>query len=104
MNEPHPPEENPYVVRQVADAATSQIEQRKPGIVAIVLSVILGLVLGLIAFGATFFFTCLGVASVAGMDSGFGVLTVFFVSVITGLVAFVFTFRGIQIVVRSFEV
>jgi len=104
MSEPQPPEDNPYEATQVADVATSEIDRRKPGIVAVVLSVILGLVAGLIAFGATFFFTCLGVASLSGMESGFGTLGVFSVSVVTGLIAFVFAFRGIQIMVRSFSV
>ena len=104
MSEPQPPEDNPYVATQVADVATSEIDRRKPGIVAIVLSVILGLVAGVIAFGATFFFTCLGVASLGGMESDVGIMGVFAVSVVTGLTAFVFAFRGIQIMVRSFSV
>ena len=104
MSEQQPPEDNPYVATQVADVATSEIERQKPGIVAVLLSVILGLVAGLIAFGATFFFTCLGVASLGGMDSGVGALAVFSVSVVTGLVAFVFTFRGFQTMVRTFKV
>lgn len=104
MSEPTPTEDNPYMATQVADIATSEIERPKPGIVAVVLSVILGLLAGLLAFGATFFFTCLGVASLGGMDSGFGVLTVFSVSVVTGLVAFVFTIRGFLMMVRTFKV
>ncbi|MEZ6033920.1 MAG: hypothetical protein R3C17_12565 [Planctomycetaceae bacterium] len=104
MSEPQPPEDNPYVATQVTDVATSEIDRRKPSTVAVVLSVILGLVAGLLAFGATFFFTCLGVASLGGMDSGFGVLTVFSVSVVTGLVAFVFTIRGFLMMVGTFKV
>lgn len=103
MSEPPPPDDNPYVATQVADVATSEIERQKPGIVAVVVSVILGLVAGLIAFGATFFFTCLGVASLGGMDY-VGPLELFSVSVVTGLVAFVFTFRGFQVLVRTFKV
>lgn len=105
MNEPTPqPEENPYRASQVADIATSVSDRSQPGPVAIVFSVMTGLAVAVLTFCATFFFTCLGVISVASdgpMSGDFGMAVVFVVAGLATVAAFVFTVMGFLKVVRS---
>ena len=105
MNEPAPqqPDENPYLATQVADIATSVSDRSKPGTVAIVFSVMTGLAVALLTFAATFFFTCLGVNSIDGLRSEFGMVIVFVVAGLTTVAAFVFTVWGFLKVVRALK-
>ena len=103
MNEPQQPEENPYEATQVADIATSVSDRQKPGTVAVLFSVILGLVVAVIAFGATFFFTCLGVLSIDGMNEDNGMVFASLVAGPTAVAAFIFTVWGFLKIVRAFK-
>lgn len=104
MNEPKPqPDENPYLAPQVADIATSVTDRQKPGAVAVVLTVVLGLVTAVIAFAVTFFFTCLGMLSIDGLDNESGWGVVLLVAGLTAVAAFIFTFGRFLKVVRAMK-
>jgi hypothetical protein len=104
MNEPTPqPEENPYLATQVADVASSAPERSQPGTAAIVFSVITGLAVAVLTFGVTFFFTCVGVNSIDGLRSEFGMVIVFVVAGLTTVATFVFTVWGFLKIVRSLK-
>ena len=105
MNEATPqPEENPYLATQVADVAGSVSDRSQPGTVAIVFSVMTGLAVAVLTFGATFFFTCLGVNSIDGLrDPFFGMVIVCVVAGLTTVAAFVFTVWGFLKIVRSLK-
>ena len=69
MNEPKPqPEQNPYEATQVAEMATSVTDRQKPGTVAVAFSVVLGLAVAVIAFGVSFFATCVGLDGIGAVD------------------------------------
>ncbi len=91
---PEPADINPYIASEVTDIATSVTDRRKPGALAVVMSVALGLVVAVLVFGATFFFTCLGVMSVGSLDNEFGMVLTFSVASLTTVAAFVFAVRG----------
>lgn len=104
MSEPTPqPEENPYLATQVADISTSVSDRSQPGTVAIVFSVMTGLAVAVLAFAATFFFTCLGVNSINSLRGDFGMVLVFGISGVTTVAAFVFTVWGFLKVVRALK-
>lgn len=104
MNEPpQKPEENPYLATQVADVAASLSDRRQPGTVAIVFSVMTGLAVAVLTFGVTFFFTCVGVNSIDGLRSEFGMVIVFVVAGLTTVAAFVFTVWGFLKFVRAMK-
>lgn len=104
MSEPRSqPEENPYLATQVADIANSVSDRSQPGTLAIVFSVMTGLAVAVLTFGATFFFTCLGVSSIYGLRSEFGMVIVFVVAGLTTVAAFVFTVWGFLKVVRALK-
>ena len=104
MNEPQQPEENPYEVAQVAEIATSLTDRQKPGAVAVAFSVVLGLVAAVIAFGVSFFATCVGLDSIGAVDvnSELGIVFLFLVAGLTAVAAFVFTVWGLLKFVRAF--
>ena len=103
MSEPHSAEENPYLATQVADISTSGSDRSQPGTLAIVFSVMTGLAVAVLTFGVTFFFTCLGVNSIDGLRSEFGMVIVFVVAGLTTVAAFVFTVWGCLKVVRALK-
>ena len=98
---PEPPDVNPYVAPEVTDIAASATDRRKPGTLAVVISVVLGLVVAVLVFGATFFFTCVGVMSTRSLDNEFGILLVFLVASLTTVAAFVFAVRGFLKIARA---
>ena len=102
MNEPTPrPDENPYLATQVADIAMTVSDRSRPGAVAIVFSVTTGLVVAVLTFGATFFFTCLGVNSIDSLRGEFGMILVFVIAGVTTVAAFIFTVWGFLKIVRA---
>lgn len=103
MSEPQQPEDNPYLATQVADIATSVSDRSRLGTAAIVFSVMAGLAVAVLTFGATFFFTCLGVNSIDGLGNEFRVVIVFGVAGLTTVAAFVFTVWGFLKIVRSLK-
>lgn len=104
MSEPtSQPDENPYLATQVTDFAVSVSDRSKPGTVAIVFSVMTGLAVAVLAFAATFFFTCLGVNSINSLRGDFGMVLVFGISGVTTVAAFVFTVWGFLKVVRALK-
>lgn len=106
MNEPKPqPEQNPYEATQVAEMATSVTDRQKPGTVAVAFSVVLGLVLAVIAFGVSFFATCVGLVGIGAVDvdSALGLAFLFLVAGLTAVAAFVFTVWGLPKIVRALK-
>jgi len=91
------------VASQVADISTSASDRSHPGAVAIVFSVMTGLAVAVLAFAATFFFTCLGVNSIDGLRGDFGMALVFVTTAVTTVAAFVFTVWGCLKIVRSLK-
>lgn len=100
---PEPADNNPYIASQVTDIAISATDRRKPGTLAVVTSVALGLVVAVLVFGATFFFTCLGVISVGSLDNEFGLVLVFLVASLTTVAAFIFTVWGFLKAARTMK-
>jgi hypothetical protein len=98
---PEPPDINPYVAPEVTEVAASATDRRKPGTVAVVISVVLGLVVAVFVFAATFFFTCVGVMSTRILDNEFGMLLIFLVASLTTVAAFVFAVRGFLKIART---
>ena len=105
MNEPQQPEQNPYEATQVAEMATSVTDRQKPGTVAVAFSVVLGLVLAVIAFGVSFFATCVGLVGIGAVDvdSALGLAFLFLVAGLTAVAAFVFTVWGLLTIVRALK-
>jgi len=103
MNKPQPSEENPYIATELTDIATSVTDRQKPSTVAVVFSVVLGLVVAVLVFGASFFFTCLGVMSVRSLDNEFGMVATFLVASLTAVAAFVFTVWGRLKILRALK-
>ena len=95
MNEPaSQPEENPYLVTQVADVATSVSNQSRPSTAAIGCSVMAGLAVAVPAF----VITCEALIFTRIRDEvGIGIIGV------TTVAAFVFTVWGFRKIVRALK-
>ena len=106
MNEPKPqPEQNPYEATQVAEMATSVTDRQKPGTVAVAFSVVLGLVLAVIAFGVSFFATCVGLDGIGAVDvdSASGTAFLLLVAGLTAVAAFALTVWGLLKIMRAMK-
>ena len=96
MNEPaSQPEENPYLVTQVADVATSVSNQSRPSTAAIGCSVMAGLAVAVPAFVVT----CEAVIFFDGLRDGVGIG----ILGVTTVAAFVFTTWGFLKIVRALK-
>ena len=98
MNEPaSQPEENPYLVTQVADVASSEPDHSRPGTEAIGCSVIAGLAVAVPVFVITCEAVILTDVRIIRGGVGIGILGV------TTVAAFVFTVWGFRKIVRALK-
>jgi hypothetical protein len=105
MNEPNPkPEENPYLVTQVADVTGAVSDRKSPGPVA-VFAVLLGAATAIVTFCVTFFFTCLGLTGPGGSSSSPGVTfsTVLLIAIATAILVTCFAVWGFLKILRALK-
>ena len=96
-------DDNPFTASEFRERVADPSKRSKPGPIAVFFSVVLGLVVAVVVFAATFFFTCLGVSSIKGLDNEFGFALICGIAGITAIATFAFTFRGIQKIVRALK-
>jgi hypothetical protein len=90
-NEASSSEPDPYTVPEVPDIPPNT--SRRAGPIAIFFGFLIACVLAAVAFGLSFFFTCLGVVSIAG-DGPFALILVWTISGLTTVAAFAFSLWG----------
>jgi drug/metabolite transporter (DMT)-like permease len=90
------PDDNPFLAPQSKDIARDVRPRGKPSVLATVVGVIVGLMIAAVVFCGTFFVTCLGLLSFTQQPGELGEISVFVISGLTAVAAFVFTVWGIR--------
>lgn len=104
LDQPDPPdEENLFAAPTTSERAHSTSEPNKPGPLAVALSVLAAILVAIPVFMATFFFTCVGMSLVFGMDSDPGVVVVSLIALATAIVSMVLVTKGLLALVRAYK-
>ncbi|MFN9719626.1 MAG: hypothetical protein ACK58L_13080 [Planctomycetota bacterium] len=98
-----PIEENLFAAPVASERAYATSESNQPGPLAVTLSILVAILIAIPVFMATFFFTCLGLSSIRGIDDEPGIVVVFLIALGTAILSIVLVTRGLLALVRAFK-